>query len=130
MMTGYEHDHVVPYQGSSQSKKEQVAGMFNGISHRYDFLNRFLSGGLDIIWRKKALQQLKGLESGKLLDVATGTADVAIMASGMYPNCKITGIDISEGMLDIGRKKLSQKKLDDRITLMTADSEQLPFEAD
>lgn len=128
MKTGFEHDHVVPYEGSSQSKKEQVAGMFNGISHRYDFLNRFLSGGLDIIWRKKALQQLKGLESGKLLDVATGTADVAIMASGMYPKCNITGIDISEGMLDFGRKKLAQKKLENRISLMTADSEHLPFD--
>ena len=82
-MSDYAHDTVVPYKDSSLAKKQQVAGMFNDIAFRYDFLNRFLSAGIDISWRKKAIRQLKELHPKKILDVATGTADVAIMASGI-----------------------------------------------
>ncbi len=80
-MANFAHDSVVPYKDSELSKKEQVADMFDDIACRYDFLNRFLSAGIDIGWRKKAIKQLLKLKPKKILDVATGTADVAIMAS-------------------------------------------------
>ena len=105
-MTQFAHDQVVPQQDSSLSKKEQVADMFDDIAYRYDFLNRFLSGGIDILWRKKAIGQLKKLDPKKILDVATGTADVAIMTTDILTPEKIIGIDISEGMLSFGRKKI------------------------
>ena len=82
-MAKFEHDSVVPNETSTLSKKEQVAGMFNDIAGKYDFLNRFLSAGIDITWRKKALRQLKDTKTEQNLDVTTGTADVAIMATGM-----------------------------------------------
>ena len=78
-MTKYAHDTVVPEKGSSQTKKEQVAGMFDSIAHRYDFLNRLLSAGIDVRWRKKAIAYLKPIQPKRILDVATGTADVALM---------------------------------------------------
>jgi demethylmenaquinone methyltransferase/2-methoxy-6-polyprenyl-1,4-benzoquinol methylase len=128
----YEHDEIVPFEESDKPKKEQVAQMFDQIAYRYDFLNRFLSAGIDISWRKSALQQLKGLPIHHMLDVATGTGDVAIMAMETLkpPPEKITGIDISEGMLDLGRKKLRQKGLDDRIQLIGGDSEAIKYERD
>ncbi|HRH59913.1 MAG TPA: bifunctional demethylmenaquinone methyltransferase/2-methoxy-6-polyprenyl-1,4-benzoquinol methylase UbiE [Chitinophagaceae bacterium] len=122
-MTKFAHDDVVPYAGSGQNKKTQVAEMFNNISGRYDFMNRFLSAGIDKSWRKKALAELKELHPKKILDVATGTADVAIMAQKILHPEKITGIDISEGMLAHGRKKIEQLKLQDMIELQTGDSE-------
>lgn len=103
--------------------------MFDTIAHRYDFLNRFLSGGIDVGWRIKALRQLRGIPVQHLLDVATGTADVALMAMKHVQPApqKITGIDISEGMLDIGRKKIAARQLTDTITLYTGDSEAISF---
>jgi demethylmenaquinone methyltransferase / 2-methoxy-6-polyprenyl-1,4-benzoquinol methylase len=125
----YDHDQVVPFEDSEKPKKEQVADMFNQIAHRYDFLNRFLSAGIDISWRKKALAQLKGLKVQNMLDVATGTADVAIMAMDQLKPAPahITGIDISDGMLDLGRKKLVTKGLNNKITLLNGDSEAINF---
>lgn len=125
----YKHDNIVPFEGSEKSKKEQVATMFDQIAHRYDFLNRFLSAGIDIGWRKKALAQLKGLPITRMLDVATGTADVAIMAmEQLTPSpASITGIDISDGMLELGRKKIAQKGLAHRIALFNGDSEAINF---
>lgn len=125
----FEHDDIVPFEASEKSKKEQVADMFNDIAHRYDFLNRFLSAGIDTIWRKKALAQLRGNRIHHLLDVATGTAEVAIMAMNELkpPPLRITGIDISEGMLELGRKKLISKELQDTISLETGDSEAIKF---
>lgn len=127
----YDHDIVVPFEESEKPKKEQVADMFDQIAHRYDFLNRFLSAGIDITWRKKALAQLKGLKIDHLLDVATGTADVAIMALEQLKPTPghITGIDISDGMLDLGRKKLETKGLKQKITLQNGDSEAINFAA-
>jgi demethylmenaquinone methyltransferase/2-methoxy-6-polyprenyl-1,4-benzoquinol methylase len=130
MISRYEHDPIVPYEGSAQSKKEQVAGMFNGIAGKYDFLNRFLSAGLDVRWRKKALAELKPLDAGQLLDVATGTADVALMAARMFPHINIHGVDISEGMLSVGHHKIATLKLENRVQLSVADSEALPFSND
>jgi len=129
-MTEYAHDTVVPYKDSELGKKEQVAGMFNDIAFRYDFLNRFLSAGTDITWRKKALKQLEQLQPKTILDVATGTADVAIMASGMLKPEKITGIDISDGMLDIGRKKIQRLGLQNTIELLNGDCETISFNND
>jgi demethylmenaquinone methyltransferase/2-methoxy-6-polyprenyl-1,4-benzoquinol methylase len=127
-MTRFAHDSVVPDNLSGQSKKEQVADMFDNIAYRYDFLNRFLSAGLDIRWRKKALGYLKELRPGKILDVATGTGDVAIMASGLLKPVAITGIDISEGMLEIGRKKVQKLGLENTIELLKGDSETINFD--
>jgi len=101
--------------------------MFNDIAFRYDFLNRFLSAGIDIRWRKKALKQLMGLHPDTLLDVATGTADVAIMASGIIKPKKIIGIDISDGMLEVGRQKVIKAGLQDTIELLNGDSETINF---
>lgn len=126
-MTKFAHDEVVPYQDSRLGKKEQVADMFNSIAYRYDFLNRFLSAGIDVWWRRKAISQLKSLSPKKMLDVATGTADVALVAWRMLQPETITGIDISEGMLELGRKKIEKLGLADRICLEKGDSETLRF---
>ncbi len=127
-MAKFDHDTVVPDKNSDVSKKQQVAQMFDNIAYRYDFLNRFLSAGIDIRWRKKALSYLKELHPQKILDVATGTADVAIMASGLLKPDKIIGIDISDGMLEIGRKKLKKLHLENTIELLNGDSETINFE--
>jgi len=101
--------------------------MFNDIAFRYDFLNRFLSAGIDVRWRKKAIKQLLSIKPKIILDVATGTADVAIMASGILKPDKITGIDISDGMLDFGRKKLQKLGLEKTIELLNGDCETINF---
>jgi len=127
-MGKFAHDEIVPFKESEKKKKEQVADMFNNIAFKYDFLNRFLSVGIDIWWRKKAISELKSLQPKMILDVATGTADVAILTHKMLHPEKIIGIDISDGMLEIGRKKLKEKNLDQFITLQNGDSASLPFE--
>ena len=126
-MAKFDHDTVMPVQGSALSKKEQVADMFDNIAFRYDFLNRFLSAGIDVWWRKNAIKQLKDIDPKKILDVATGTADVAIMASGILKPEKIIGIDISDGMLEFGRKKIAKLGLESVIELQNGDSETIKF---
>ncbi len=126
-MTQFAHDEVVPLKDSQLSKKEQVAGMFDDIAYRYDFLNRFLSAGVDVWWRKKAILQLKELDPKNILDVATGTADVAIMTARILQPQKIIGIDISDGMLAFGRKKIEKLGLNNRIELLNGDSETINF---
>ncbi|TDH23016.1 bifunctional demethylmenaquinone methyltransferase/2-methoxy-6-polyprenyl-1,4-benzoquinol methylase UbiE [Segetibacter sp. 3557_3] len=126
-MANYDHDKVVPDKSSLLGKKQQVAKMFDTIAFRYDFLNRFLSAGIDVSWRKKALKELKSIQPQRLLDVATGTGDVAILALEMLQPQKITGIDISEGMLELGRKKIDKLGANDRIELISGDSEGIPF---
>ncbi|MBN2774367.1 MAG: bifunctional demethylmenaquinone methyltransferase/2-methoxy-6-polyprenyl-1,4-benzoquinol methylase UbiE [Prolixibacteraceae bacterium] len=118
---------VVPYKDSDAPKKKQVAEMFNNISGRYDLLNHTLSFHVDKYWRKKTIRILSKYTPETILDIATGTADFAIEACKINPQ-KVTGIDISKGMLEIGRKKIIKKKLTDKIELMVADSENLPFE--
>lgn len=117
---------VVPYAQSGLGKKEQVAQMFNNIAPRYDFLNRLLSLGIDRWWRWRAINQLKSKQPNTILDVATGTADVAIAAMRLNPQ-NVTGIDISEQMLEFGREKVKKLNLQNKITLLKADAENLPF---
>jgi len=118
---------VVPYKEASESKKEQVAKMFDNISHRYDFLNHFLSLGIDKGWRKKAINFLKPHQPKIILDVATGTGDFAIQALTLNPD-KIIGVDISEGMLKMGRQKMEARGYSAKIEMKMGDSESLPFE--
>ncbi len=118
---------VVPYKEETLSKKDQVAKMFNSISHRYDFLNHFLSLGIDRLWRKKAVKLLRESKPKVLLDVATGTGDFAVEAMSLNPD-KIIGIDISEGMLEVGRAKMQKLKLANIIDLQLGDSEIIHFE--
>lgn len=117
---------VIPYKEKTEGKKEQVATMFNNISKKYDFLNHFLSLGIDILWRKKAIKMLQKSQPKKILDIATGTGDFAIEALKLNPE-KVTGIDISEGMLNVGKQKIRDKDLQDIIELKLGDSENLEF---
>ena len=127
-MNKYAHDVIVPDTESNQNKKTQVAEMFNSIAGKYDFLNRFLSAGIDIWWRKKAINELKKINPKIILDVATGTGDVALMTYKKLHPEKIYGIDISEGMLELGRKKIKQKGLENKIELQQGDSENIIFD--
>lgn len=117
---------VVPYKNESKSKKEQVAQMFDNISPKYDLLNRVLSMGIDISWRKKAIKMLEKEQPKLILDVATGTADFALEALSLNPE-KIIGVDISEGMLSLGKEKIAKMKLNHKIELQMGDSERLLF---
>jgi len=119
-------EKITPYKDSSQEKKMQVATMFNNIAWRYDFLNHFLSLGIDRYWRRKAIAQLKHKNPQIILDIATGTADLALEAVKLNP-VKIFGIDISEDMLKIGRTKIKNKNLQEKIELLEGDSEKLIF---
>ncbi|MCK5278487.1 MAG: bifunctional demethylmenaquinone methyltransferase/2-methoxy-6-polyprenyl-1,4-benzoquinol methylase UbiE [Cyclobacteriaceae bacterium] len=117
---------IKPYKKEVLGKKEQVALMFNNISHKYDLLNHLLSLGIDIQWRKKAIKLLRPTNPKTILDVATGTGDFAIQSLSLNPE-KVTGVDISDGMLEIGREKIRKKNLDHIITLEHGDSENLLF---
>jgi demethylmenaquinone methyltransferase/2-methoxy-6-polyprenyl-1,4-benzoquinol methylase len=119
-------NHTVPYPGIEPNKKQQVSEMFNRIALSYDFLNHFLSAGIDRHWRKIAVKMLSSSQPKTILDVATGTADFAIEASTLNPE-KITGVDLAENMLQIGEKKIRKLNLEKIITLRQADSEALPF---
>jgi len=126
-MAKYAHDEVVPYSNNASNKKQQVASMFNSIAGKYDFMNRFLSAGIDVQWRKKAIKQLTELHPKLVLDVATGTGDVAIMTHEMLKPEKIIGIDISQGMLDAGKKKVEKLGLSNSIELQPGDSETINY---
>jgi demethylmenaquinone methyltransferase/2-methoxy-6-polyprenyl-1,4-benzoquinol methylase len=117
---------VVPYKDNDLPKKDQVAMMFDNISPHYDFLNHFLSLGIDIQWRKRAIRLLRDYHPRQILDIATGTGDFAIQALKLNPE-KIVGIDISNGMLEKGRMKLRKKGLQQKIDLIYGDSENLQF---
>ncbi|WP_417591322.1 bifunctional demethylmenaquinone methyltransferase/2-methoxy-6-polyprenyl-1,4-benzoquinol methylase UbiE [Owenweeksia hongkongensis] len=120
-------NEVKPYKEAEGSKKEQVAQMFDSISQRYDFLNHMLSMNIDKGWRKKVVKIAAAEGPKQILDVATGTGDLAIALTKAKPD-SIMGIDISNGMLEVGRKKIKEKGLTQIITLQQADSEDLPFE--
>ena len=120
-------ENVTPYKDSTLGKKEQVAQMFDTISGNYDGLNRVISFGIDVKWRKKVLKIVADSNPKLILDIATGTGDLAISMTQTNAD-KIIGLDISEGMLEVGRKKIEAKKLSDKIEMLLADSESMPFE--
>lgn len=117
---------TVPYKESNLSKKDQVEEMFDSISPRYDLLNHLLSANIDKVWRRKAIKVLSPYNPHIILDVATGTADFAVAAAQLRPE-KIIGIDLSEGMLRVGKQKVKKLGLEHLIELQKADSESLPF---
>ena len=127
MANSLPHDSITPFNDREKTKKEQVTKMFDNIAGCYDRLNRVLSAGIDVSWRKKAIRQLKGDKPEQILDVATGTADMAIIAYRMLNPKKITGIDISEQMLERGRKKIEKEGLATHIQLQGGDSETINF---
>jgi len=118
---------VNPYSESDLSKKEQVEQMFDNISGKYDLLNRILSMGIDVRWRKKVVKSVKKANPKTVLDIATGTGDLAIQIA-KSTQAQITGFDLSAGMLEVGRKKVTKEKLDDRIEMIQGDAENMPFE--
>ena len=118
---------VKPYRPEG-SKKEQVAAMFNAISPKYDALNRILSAGIDQSWRRKTLREIRATGALNLLDVATGTADLALALAKGIPGSRVVGVDISAGMLEVGRSKVRAKDLEGRVRLDLGDGEQLPYE--
>ena len=120
---------ITPYQNEQVTKKEQVADMFNNISGTYDFLNHFLSVGIDIIWRKIAINELKKDKPQLILDVATGTGDFAFEAIKILNPKKIIGVDISQGMLNIAQKKIDKRSMSGRFEVRLGDSEKLLFDA-
>lgn len=122
----YKAEKIKPYK-SDDSKRVQVEHMFDGIASCYDSLNSWLSLGMDMLWRKKALRKLQGLPTDNLLDIATGTGDFAILAHDILKPKKITGIDISEGMMDVGREKLKKAKLDTLISFENQDCASMTF---
>lgn len=119
---------VKPYKDSDLSKKEQVAQMFDAISEKYDFLNHFLSFGIDVGWRKKVVKIIGRQNPDSILDIATGTGDLAIMMAQKLNPKKIVGLDLSQGMLDVGIQKVATKNLTNCITMTQGDSENLPFD--
>jgi len=121
------HDHIIPYKDSAKTKKEQVAEMFDRIAGRYDLMNHFLSARTDIGWRKKTIKWLKKDNPQYILDIATGTADMAIMACKLLNPQRIEGIDISTQMLEVGRKKIEKEGLAEKIRLQEGDSETINF---
>jgi demethylmenaquinone methyltransferase/2-methoxy-6-polyprenyl-1,4-benzoquinol methylase len=121
---------VTPYKNGNATKKEQVATMFNNISRTYDFLNHFLSLGIDVIWRKKAIKELVKDQPKKILDVATGTGDFAFEAIQTLKPGKVIGVDISQGMLNIAEEKIRKRKLQEVFEVRLGDSEKLLFEDD
>lgn len=118
---------VKPYKNSDLGKKEQVTKMFDTISKDYDGLNRVISFGIDVKWRKKVVNLVKDVKPKNILDIATGTGDLAINLVKTDAD-KIIGLDISSGMLEIGKQKILKKSLEDKIELVLADSENMPFE--
>ena len=119
--------NIKPYKDSELGKKEQVAEMFNNISGNYDGLNRVISLGIDQSWRKKVVQLVGENNPKQILDIATGTGDLALMMMSLNPD-KITGLDISEGMLNVGKQKVKNAGLSDKIEMIVGDSENMPFD--
>lgn len=119
-------ENIKPYKDSELGKKEQVAQMFDNISGNYDGLNRVISFGIDVKWRKKVLQLVSAKNPKTVLDIATGTGDLAILMTNTSAE-EIIGLDISAGMLEVGKKKIADKKLDSKIQMVLGDSENIPY---
>ena len=118
---------VTPYKDSDLGKKQQVTQMFDTISGNYDGLNRVISFGIDVKWRRKVVQTIAAHHPATVLDIATGTGDLAIQIAESVPGARITGLDISPGMLEVGKEKVRKKNLESRIDMVIGDSEALPF---
>ncbi|AOW21646.1 bifunctional demethylmenaquinone methyltransferase/2-methoxy-6-polyprenyl-1,4-benzoquinol methylase UbiE [Urechidicola croceus] len=121
-------EKITPYKNSDLEKKEQVAQMFNNISGNYDGLNRMISFGIDVKWRKKVVNLVAKSNPKKVLDIATGTGDLAINIAKNTTAKKIIGLDISEGMLNVGKTKIEKENLSNKIDMVLGDSENIPFE--
>lgn len=120
---------VTPYANQRGSKKEEVEEMFDNIAHSYDFLNHFFSMGIDVLWRKKAIRLIKKSNPKTVLDMATGTGDFAVESARSIAGIeKVIGLDISAGMLEVGKKKIKKKNLENIVELKQADSENIPIE--
>ncbi|MDR0230449.1 MAG: bifunctional demethylmenaquinone methyltransferase/2-methoxy-6-polyprenyl-1,4-benzoquinol methylase UbiE [Flavobacteriaceae bacterium] len=119
--------NIIPYKDSELGKKQQVEQMFDTISGNYDNLNRMISLGTDQGWRKKVLKMVSATNPTNILDIATGTGDLAILLSKSNAQ-KITGLDLSAGMLEVGKQKVKALNLDQKIEMIQGDSENLPFE--
>ncbi len=120
-------DTVTPYKQSEMGKKQQVERMFDNIAHRYDFLNHFLSLGIDNVWRKKAIKNLNTIQPKSVLDIATGTGDVAFAINKNIKPETLVGLDLSEGMLKFAREKAKKRGLENTISFVKGDSENLEF---
>ncbi|MCM1518894.1 MAG: bifunctional demethylmenaquinone methyltransferase/2-methoxy-6-polyprenyl-1,4-benzoquinol methylase UbiE [Pseudoflavonifractor sp.] len=120
-------ERVNPYD-DTRCKTEQVREMFDSIAPAYDFMNRAMTFGLDKMWRRRAVSMIRRSGATQILDVATGTGDLAITLARAIPSCAVTGIDLSEGMVTIGRRKVADAALSDRVRLMTGDCLSLPFD--
>ncbi|MFD2891926.1 bifunctional demethylmenaquinone methyltransferase/2-methoxy-6-polyprenyl-1,4-benzoquinol methylase UbiE [Flavobacterium chuncheonense] len=118
--------NITPYKDSDLGKKEQVAQMFDTISGNYDGLNRVISFGIDTKWRKKVLKLVADKKPKTVLDIATGTGDLAILMTNTAAE-EIIGLDISAGMLEVGKKKIAERKLDHKIQMVLGDSENIPY---
>ena len=120
---------IKPYKDSELGKKEQVTQMFDTISTNYDGLNRVISLGIDVKWRKKVVKIVGENHPKQILDIATGTGDLALMMANLNPD-KIIGLDISAGMLEVGKQKINKANLSKKIDMIVGDSEEMPFEND
>ena len=120
---------IKPYKDSDLGKKEQVAKMFDNISTNYDGLNRVISFGIDVKWRKKVVEIVGKNNPKQILDIATGTGDLALMMANLNPD-RIVGLDISTGMLAVGKEKIAKANLSEKIEMIVGDSEDMPFEND
>ncbi len=123
----YKQETIKPYADAEESKGRQVERMFDGIAHSYDLLNHTLSLGIDRRWRKAAIESLLPYSPCKVLDVATGTGDFALLTARTLPGAAVTGVDLSEGMLAVGRKKIKEAGLENRIALRKEDCLRLSF---
>ena len=119
--------NITPYKDSELGKKEQVAKMFDTISEDYDGLNRMISFGIDVKWRKKVVNLVNESNPNEVLDIATGTGDLAINIAKNTSSNKVIGLDISEGMLNVGKEKIAKENLSNKIEMIIGDSENIPF---
>jgi demethylmenaquinone methyltransferase / 2-methoxy-6-polyprenyl-1,4-benzoquinol methylase len=126
MNSQFQHDEIKPFV-SDKAKKQQVEEMFDSIAARYDLMNRLFSAGIDMKWRKKTISLLKKLQPKTVLDMATGTADMAVLACRLLSPDKITGLDLSAEMLELGRKKVEKEGLANKIELVKGDGEAISF---
>lgn len=123
-------ERVNPYQGDKRVKSQQVRAMFDNIAHAYDLMNRAMTFGIDKLWRRKAVRLIERSKPHKILDVASGTGDLAILLARRIPTASVLGVDLSQGMLDIGAKKVAEANLESRVSFQVADCLSLPLPDD